>query len=54
MKARLPKGYNNGGANNIQQLASLFCNEELLDALMAANTPEDILAAEAAYPIEEL
>lgn len=21
MKARLPKGYNNGGANNIQQLA---------------------------------
>ena len=24
-----------------------------LDALMAANTPEDILAAEAAYPIEE-
>ena len=40
--------------NNIQQLASLFCNEELLDALMAANTPEDILAAEAAHPIEEL
>ena len=40
--------------NNIQQLASLFYNEELLDALMAANTPEDILAAEAAHPIEEL
>lgn len=40
--------------NNIQQLASLFCNEELLDALMAANTPEDILAAEAAHPIEEM
>ena len=40
--------------NNIQQLAALFCNEELLDALMAANTPEDILAAEAAHPIEEL
>lgn len=40
--------------NNIQQLAFLFCNEELLDALMAANTPEDILAAEAAHPIEEM
>ena len=40
--------------NNIQQLASLFCNEALLDALMAANTPEDILAAEAAHPIEEM
>ena len=39
--------------NNIQQLMGVFCNEELLDALMAANTPEDILAAEAAYPIEE-
>lgn len=40
--------------NNIQQLAALFCNEELLDALMEANTPEDILAAEAAHPIEEM
>ena len=39
--------------NNIQQLMGVFCNEELLDELMAANTPEDILAAEAAYPIEE-
>ena len=39
--------------NNIQQLMGVFCNEELLDALMEANTPEDILAAEAAYPIEE-
>ena len=39
--------------NNIQQLMGVFCNEELLDALMAANTPEDILAAEEAYPIEE-
>ena len=39
--------------NNIQQLMGVFCNEELLDALMAANPPEDILAAEAAYPIEE-
>lgn len=40
--------------NNIQQLMGIFCNEELLDALMAANSPEDILAAEAAYPCEEL
>ena len=39
--------------NNIQQLMGVFCNEELLDALMEANTPEDILAAEAAHPIEE-
>ena len=39
--------------NNIQQLMGVFCNEDLLDALMAANTPEDILAAEAAFPIEE-
>ncbi len=40
--------------NNIQQLVGLFCNEPLLDALMAASTPEDILAAEAAYPCEEI
>ena len=39
--------------NNIQQLMGVFCNEELLDALMEANTPEDIRAAEAAHPIEE-
>ena len=39
--------------NNIQQLMGVFCNEELLDALMEANTPEDILAAEIAHPIEE-
>ena len=36
--------------NNIQQLMDVFCNEELLDALMEANTPEDILAAEIAHP----
>ncbi len=35
--------------NNIQQLMDVFCNEALLDALIAANTPEDILAAEAAH-----
>lgn len=39
---------------NIQQLMMVFTNEELLDALMEANTPEDILAAEAKYPCEEL
>ncbi len=40
--------------NNIQQLMGVFTNEELLDALMEANTPEDILAAEAKYPCEEM
>ena len=39
--------------DNMQQLMSVFTNEPLLDALMEANTPEDILAAEAKYPPEE-
>lgn len=39
--------------NNIQQLAALFCNEELLDALIAAETPEDILEAESMYVFED-
>ena len=39
--------------DNMQQLMSIFTNEPLLDALMAADTPEDILAAEAKYPPEE-
>ena len=39
--------------DNMQQLMSIFTNEPLLDALMEANTPEDILAAEAKYPPEE-
>ncbi len=39
--------------NNIQQLSSIFMNDDLLDALAAARTPEDILAAEAKYPCEE-
>lgn len=39
--------------NNIQQLMGIFMNEDLLDALIAAETPEDILAAEIAHPIEE-
>ncbi len=39
--------------DNMQQLMTVFCNEPLLDALMEANTPEDILAAEAKYPPEE-
>ena len=39
--------------DNMQQLMQIFTNEPLLDALMAAETPEDILAAEAKYPPEE-
>ena len=39
--------------DNIQQLMQVFTNEPLLDALMEANTPEDILAAEQKYPPEE-
>ena len=39
--------------DNIQQLMGIFCNEALLDALMAADTPEDILAAERAHPCED-
>ena len=40
--------------DNIQQLMDVFCNEPRLDALMAANTPEDILAAEIAHPFVEM
>ncbi|MBR1821859.1 MAG: PTS sugar transporter subunit IIA [Clostridia bacterium] len=39
--------------DNMQQLMQIFTNEPLLDALMAAETPEDILAAEAKYPPED-
>ena len=39
--------------DNIQQLMSVFCNDDLIDALLEADTPEDILAAEAKYPCEE-
>ena len=39
--------------NNIQQLTQIFMNEELLDALAEAKTPEDILEAEKKYPCEE-
>ena len=39
--------------DNIQQLMNVFCNDELSDALLVADTPEDILAAEAKYPCEE-
>jgi PTS system ascorbate-specific IIA component len=38
---------------NIQQLTSIFMNEPFLDALAAANTPEDILEAEKKYPCED-
>lgn len=36
--------------SNIVQLMGIFCNAPLLKALAEANTPEDILAAEQAYP----
>ena len=39
--------------NNIQQLANIFMNDDLIDALAAADTPEDILEAEKKYPCEE-
>ncbi len=39
--------------SNIQSLMAVFMNEPLLDALMEANTPEDILAAEDKYYTEE-
>ena len=39
--------------DNIQQLMNVFCNDELIDALLEANSPEDILAAEIKYPCEE-
>ncbi len=38
---------------NMQQLMSVFTNYPLLDALMEANTPEDILQAEKDFPPEE-
>lgn len=39
--------------DNIMQLSQIFVNDDLLDALQAARTPEDILAAEEKYPCEE-
>ena len=35
---------------NMQKLMEIFMNEPLLDALMEAETPEDILKAEAEHP----
>ena len=35
-------------------LMNIVCNEELLDALMAAETPEDILQAEKDFPPEDI
>ena len=40
--------------DNMQQLMQIFTNEPLLDALMAANTPEDILQAEKDFPPEDI
>ena len=39
--------------NNIEQLTQIFMNEPLLDALMEAETPEDILKAEADHPFQD-
>ena len=39
--------------NNISQLSDIFMNDELIDALAAARTPEDILAADEKYNTEE-
>lgn len=39
--------------DNITQLMGIFQNTPLLHALAEANTPEDILAAEKAYPCAE-
>lgn len=39
--------------NNIMQLSAIFMNDDLIDALAAARTPEDILEAEKKYPCEE-
>lgn len=36
--------------DNIKQIMDICCNEPLLDALLAAQTPEDLLAAEIAHP----
>jgi len=39
--------------NNISQLSEIFMNDDLLDALQKAETPEDILQAEKDFPCEE-
>ena len=38
---------------NIAQLSEIFMNDDLLDALQKAETPEDILQAEKDFPYEE-
>jgi len=38
---------------NIAQLTEIFMNDDLIDALAAAETPEDILKAERDFPCEE-
>ena len=39
--------------DNIQQLMGIFMNDPLIDALAAAESPEDILEAAKKYPCEE-
>ena len=40
--------------DNMNQLMEIFCDEPLLDALMEAETPEDILEAERKFPPEAI
>ncbi|MCD7734388.1 MAG: PTS sugar transporter subunit IIA [Clostridiales bacterium] len=49
LAARDPEAHLDG----IQSLVGVFTNEPLLDALMAADTPGDVLAAAERYPLEE-
>lgn len=44
---------NSAHMDNIAQLAQIFMNEDLLDELAKAKTPEDILEAEKKFPCEE-
>ncbi|MCD7802507.1 MAG: PTS sugar transporter subunit IIA [Clostridiales bacterium] len=49
LAARDPEEHLDG----IQSLVRVFTNEPLLDALMAADTPGDVLAAAERYPLED-
>ncbi|MCD7754080.1 MAG: PTS sugar transporter subunit IIA [Clostridiales bacterium] len=49
LAARDPEEHLDG----IQSLVRVFTNEPLLDALMAADTPGDVLAAAGRYPMEK-
>lgn len=49
LAARDPEEHLDG----IQSLVGVFTNDPLLDALMEANSPEDVLAAAERYPMEK-